>query len=64
MGSRSTKFCSTTRVCSPKYRREKAFARKMVRRKERHTTKSLLRRKKYDDVDTRQTKGTQGWLTW
>lgn len=64
MGSRSTKYCSTTRTFSPKYRREKAWARKMVRRKERHTAKSLLRRKRYDDVDTRQTKGTQGWLTW
>ncbi|MBM4569318.1 hypothetical protein GS534_24095 [Rhodococcus hoagii] len=64
MGSRSTMHCSATRVCSPKYRREKAWARKMVRRKERHNAKSLLRKKKYDDVDTRQTKGTQGWLTW
>lgn len=64
MGSRSIQHCSASRACSPVYRREKAWARKMVRRKERHTAKSLLRRQKYDDVDTRQTKGTQGWLTW
>lgn len=65
MGSRSIQHCSASRACFPTvYRREKAWARKMVRRKERHTAKSLLRRQKYDDVDTRQTKGTQGWLTW
>lgn len=64
MASRSIKFCSETRRWSPIYRRERPWARRQTRRLERHSAKRLLQQQRYDEVDTRQTKGTQGWLTW
>lgn len=64
MGSRSVKHCNSTRKFWLGYRREKPWARKLVRRLERNRARRLLRAGRYDEADTRQTKGTQGWLTW
>jgi len=46
------------------YSKESSWARRMTRRQERNRTKHLLRNDKFDQADTRQTKNTQGWLTW
>lgn len=43
---------------------EGPWARKLTRRRERSRTRDLLRTGRHDLADTRQTKGTCGWITW
>jgi hypothetical protein len=45
------------------HRKESGFNRRRTRRLERHNAEALLRHDRYDDVDTRLVKGTEGWET-
>jgi hypothetical protein len=46
------------------YRHENSWARQLTRRTERNRARQLMRNDRFDLADTRQTKPTQGWLTW
>lgn len=45
------------------YRREASWAKRLTRRIERNRARQLLRNGGFDKADTRQVKGTEGWLT-
>ena len=45
------------------YSREASWARRLTRRMERVKARQLLRNGRFELADTRQVKGTEGWLT-
>lgn len=55
----------TDRVDPPGRRmnKEQGWVRRITRRIERHNTRAHINHERYDDADTRQIKGTEGWIT-
>lgn len=43
--------------------KERGWARRLLMRRERVEVRELLSHEKYDEVDGRLTKGTEGWLS-
>ena len=46
------------------YNHEGRWARILIRRTERAKARHLMNTGRFDLADTRQVKGTEGWITW